>query len=465
MTTLVVRDVELDGRRVEVRCADGLVTSIEPVSGPSGGADVVDGGGGAIIPGLHDHHTHLLATDAARRSVAVGPAEIAGLDELRRALRAGRAEGPGDGWVRATGYHDSVAGPLDRWVLDRLVGDLPVRVQHRSGAMWILSSAACLAVGLDHDPPAGAERDEGGALNGRLVRLDRWLRDRLPTGEPPGLGSLALHLNRLGVTGVTDATPYASVGELDRLTTATTLRVQATGGTALTAATFPPGVTRGPVKIVLDDHDLPALDDLADGFSVAHRHDRPVAVHCVTRTSLVLALAAWNVAGSRSGDRIEHGSIIPTELIGAIARVGLTVVTQPGLVAERGDDYRNEVEPDEVADLYRCRSLIEGGVAVAAGTDAPYTDPDPWAAVRAAVQRVTRAGRPLGPTERIAPQRALDLFLGRLEDPAGPPRRVAIGAPADLAVLATGLTATLDAPSAELVSTTIVRGEVTWSRA
>ncbi len=89
--------------------------------------------------------------------------------------------------------------------------------------------------------------------------------------------------------------------------------VQATGGTALTAAEFPPGLTRGPVKILLDDHDLPAIDDLVDQYATAHRHDRSVAVHCVTRTSLVLALAAWDAAGPRTGDRIEHGSIVPAE--------------------------------------------------------------------------------------------------------------------------------------------------------
>ena len=464
MTTLLVHDVELDGQRVDVGCANGLVASIEPIGGPLGSHNVVDGHGGAIIPGLHDHHIHLLATDAARRSVPVGPADVAGPGELGRVLRAGPAAGLADGWVRATGYHDAVAGPLDRWVLDGLVGDLPVRVQHRSGAQWVLSSAACRAVGLDQDPPEGADLDRHGTPNGRLHRLDGWLRERLHPSAPPDLGPLAVRLNRLGVTGVTDATPFESPEELHLLTTATTLRVQATGGPALTAVDFPLSLTRGPVKILLDDHDLPALDVLVDQLATAHRHDRSVAVHCVTRTSLVLALAAWQDAGSRTGDRIEHGSIVPADLVGTIARLGLTVVTQPGLVAERGDQYLTEVEPDELADLYRCRSLIEGGVAVAAGTDAPYTDPDPWAAVRAAIERRTRCGRSLGAAERVGRQRALDLFLGPLHDPAGPPRTVRIGAPADLVVLHAGLIDALDSLTSDLVAATMVRGRVTWRR-
>jgi hypothetical protein len=53
-----------------------------------------------------------------------------------------------DGWIRAIGYHDSVAGPLDRAALDALVPTVPLRVQHRSGVLWILNSAGLARVGL-----------------------------------------------------------------------------------------------------------------------------------------------------------------------------------------------------------------------------------------------------------------------------------------------------------------------------
>jgi predicted amidohydrolase YtcJ len=465
VSRLVLRNVELDRRRVDVVCADGMITSVT-----EGGSDqvdltdpiVIEGAGGAVLPGLHDHHIHLLATDAASRSVAVGPEHVAGIEDLGRVLRAATADA--DGWVRAVGYHDSVAGPLDRSVLDRLVGDRPVRVQHRSGAMWILSSAAVRSVDLDGDAPPGAERDDDERPNGRLVRLDDWLRQRLPAHPAPDLAGLARELNRLGITGVTDATPVTTVDELDLLATAETLRVQATGGPALIGAEFPPGLRRGPVKVVLSDHDLPALDDLAAWFVDAHRYGRVVAVHCVTRSSLVLGLAAWELAGSVPGDRIEHGSVIPAELIPTIGRLGLTVVTQPGFIGERGDQYLADVDADDLGDLYRCASLIEAGALVAGSSDAPYTRPDPWAAIADAVDRRSPSGAVLGAAERLPAGRALDLYLGALEDPGGPPRRVHVGEPADLIVLSTDLASALAAPSAELVSTTLVRGEVVHRR-
>ena len=60
-------------------------------------------------------------------------------------------------------------------------------------------------------------------------------------------------------------------------------------------------------------------------------------------------------------------------------------------------------------DLYRAASLAEAGIALAAGSDAPYGSPDPWRAMRTASRRLTVGGQLLGPDERLAPRRALDL--------------------------------------------------------
>ena len=45
--------------------------------------------------------------------------------DLARALAA--ADVGSDGWIRAVGYHEAVAGPLDRAALGDLVAALPVR--------------------------------------------------------------------------------------------------------------------------------------------------------------------------------------------------------------------------------------------------------------------------------------------------------------------------------------------------
>ena len=60
-----------------------------------------------------------------------------------------------------------------------------------------------------------------GRPTGRLRGLDRWPRDRLPRDRPPDLAAVGA-LSRLGVTGVTDATPVDRLGDLAPLAEAVT---------------------------------------------------------------------------------------------------------------------------------------------------------------------------------------------------------------------------------------------------
>jgi len=459
---VLVRGVAWGGGRADIRCAGERIAAVADDLEPLPGEEVVTGTV-TVLPGLHDHHLHLLAMAARRTSVDLGPGRVSSPADLATALSAA-SRVPGDGdrcWIRAVGYDETTGGPLDRWLLDRVVPDRPVRVQHRSGHLWVLNSAACRLVGLDHDPPRGAERADG-AVNGRLVDADAWLGPRVPA-EAPDLAPVGRRLASFGVTGVTDATPVDRPGELTALAAAAGGLAQRTtlmGGTALAGAAVPPGLALGPVKVMVGDAAYPSVDELAEAVAGAHGHGRTVALHCATRIAAVLAVAAWEAAGSRPGDRMEHGAVLPPDLIRRLAVLRVTVVTQPGFVHDRGDRYRRDVEPDDVAHLYRCASLEAAGVAVGGGTDAPFGPDDPWLAMRTAVTRRTRTGAPVGPDEAIAPRRALDLFLSRPDAPGGPPRAVAAGGPADLVLLDCTLAEALDDLDARHVLATVVRGQL-----
>ncbi|MGH9111667.1 MAG: amidohydrolase family protein [Acidimicrobiales bacterium] len=497
MDDLILREVIVEGRLVDVRTSGGVIAAVGPRLAAHPGETVIDGGRGALVPGLHDHHIHLLSLAAAERSVDVGPAAVSDAAGFAAALdQAHRALAPGD-WLRAVGYHESIAGTLDRWRLDEAVPDRPVRVQHRTGAEWVLNSRGVELIGLDRaepdpaggagravtvdapggtdvtdwtgdipavsDPVVGIERDATGRPTGRLRGLDRWLRDRLPPASPPDLAAVGRRLSSYGVTGVTDATPVDQLDDLAPLARAAAdgalpQRVVVTGGPALAAAEMPGPLRRGPVKLIIADHQLPTLERLTSWISAAHEQDRPVAVHCVTRTALVLAIAALDATGALIGDRIEHGSVVPPELRKLVASLGLVVVTQPNFVAERGDRYLAEVDPDDQPHLYPCRSLIEAGIGVGGGTDAPFGDPDPWHAITAAIERRTAGGASLGLREAVSPERALALFLTAPDDPGGAPRLIRPGAPADLCLLDASLSQVLESPSSDRVALTVHAG-------
>jgi len=471
-----VVDVRIAGDRIDACAPPGLSALPDE--------EEIDADGCALLPGLHDHHLHLRALAAAQASVQVGPEQVRNSAELRTRLRERDAALPAGAWIRCVGYHESVAGPLDRPALDRMLPGpgRPVRVQHRTGALWVLNSAALTAVGLDDpgfqradpaDGESGVERDADGRATGRLWRMDRWLARRVP-GQPTdlaaGLASVSARAAALGVTGFTDATPGADAGDVADLAAAVSDRTIVQRLLCLARAdadgpltTWPhdqvpePRFRLGPVKIMLDDDALPSLDDLADQARQAHAAGRAVAVHCVTRVQLVLTLAALDGAGRSPGDRIEHGALIPAEIMPDLR--GLTVVTQPHFVAERGGQYLADVALEDRPDLWRLRSLIDQGVAVAAGTDAPFGGADPWAAMRAAVRRPAD----LGPGEAVGPVTAIRLFLGQPAAP-GVDRLVASGHPADLMLLRCPPREAVRSLASDLVAATFVAGRQIFGR-
>jgi predicted amidohydrolase YtcJ len=117
---------------------------------------------------------------------------------------------------------------------------------------------------------------------------------------------------------------------------------------------------------------------------------------------------------------------------------------------ERGREYATDVDPDDQAHLYRCRSLAEAGIALAAGTDAPYGSADPWAVMRAAVER--------SGGEAVDRRTALDLFAGEPQHPSRV-RKLAVGSVADLCLLHVPLKEALDLMSADVVRATFVGGQ------
>ena len=458
---MLIANAELEGGALaDVRIEAGRITAIGTL-GAEPGETVLQAQGGLLLPGLHDHHIHVAAQAAALASLPCGPPSVTTPDEFAACLRR-----PGQRWLRGTGYHESVAGLLDAAALDRIVPGRPVRVQHRSGRMWFLNSAALDELLARAAPPPGLER-ACGRYTGRLFDSDDWLRQAL-AGALPSFAPVGAMLARTGVTGITDMSPANDAaiarhfaGERHRF--ALPQHVLLAGTLGLADSDMPDGVALGAAKLHLHEAALPAFDDAVDFVRDAHAQGRPVAVHCVSETELVFALAAIGEAGAQAGDRIEHASVAPDSAVAEIARLGLAVVSQPHFIASRGDLYLQEVEPALHALLYRLQAFRDAGVALAAGSDAPFGDIDPWASMAAAVSRKTLRGAAIGASEALSPEAALDLYL---REPAalGARRRVGVGAVADLCLLDRPWARARPALGEVAVLATLIDGGLVWRK-
>lgn len=449
--SLLIRHASLmDGRQVDVRIAAGFITQLAHEVVPQSDEAVVDAHGGLLLPGLHDHHLHLFATAASALSLKCGPPDVHDEAALRAALQnhSHHADNAEEG-IRGIGFHESVCSGLDRDWLDGVCPDRPVRIQHRSGMMWVYNSCALQQLQIDplQPLPEGVECHSDGRLTGRFFNLDAWLGERL-VRQWPSLRSLSARLASYGITAVTDtgvSNDSAVWQALEEATRCQQLlqRVLVMGTEELTPMVAQPHelLTVGPVKLYLREVKLPEWDHWVAQIAAAHQQSRAVAIHCVTRVELTYALAALREVGSVPGDRIEHASVADDYALRELAALGVTVVSQPHFVAERGVEYLQEVEADDLPLLYRAASFLRSGVSLAAGSDAPYGTANPWLAMQAAVERRTGSGTGsvvMAPEERLTPEQAIGLYGGQPHNPGKGLRALAEGQRADICLLDAG---------------------------
>ena len=407
------------------------------------------------LPGLHDHHIHLLALAAARRSIRVGPPDVTDAAGLDRALRAPTATATVSGWLRAVGYHESISGdarpPPPRRPRGRPAGPGAARDRCHVGAQLGRRWRRTAIAELD---PDGRRTRRRWVADRALLRPRRRAQGARPAGAArPGRRRAGPRPLRGHRGHRPDADGRRSRGRpagggrgrrrpADRRPRDRGLGLPDEAG---------PALPRGAVKFVVGDHRLPALDVLADRHP--HRPPPRSPGGRALRQPRRARAGAGGVGRGRGPRRRPHrarggdpgGAAHPT----AGARAGRR---DPAVVRARPRRPVPGRRPGRRAcDLWRCGSLVGAGVGVAAGTDAPYGDPDPWRAVAAAAERRTSGGAVLGADERIDPAAALGLFLTAADDPAGPVRRIAVGRRARLCVLDRPLPEALAAPEAPTV--------------
>ena len=431
---MLIRRAEVRSRELlDVRISGARIAEMGALA-PRERESVIDAQGAALLPGLKDHHLHFLSYAASLGSLSC--AEFESTESLVAALHS--APRQSNGWLRAIQYHDG-SGNLNLDDLDQAGPDVPIRIQHRSGRLWILNSRA---IGLVRE--AAAHTGLGklphfqlGLQCGYFYDLDRELGELI--GQTlPNVAAASLKLASYGIVGFTDMTPSNSTHTAREFACwqaeGKLLQQVLMAGHSDLKVDSRSEIMRGPTKVHLHESQLPCFERLCAKIRDSHESARPVAVHCTTEVELAFTIAAFSAAGTMEGDRIEHASLCSRACLERIRELGLWVITQSNFVSERGDSYLEEIEESAWDDLYRGTSFLAAKIPLAHGTDAPFGSANPWFSMQAATCRRTTCGKLLSPQERMTPEQALAGFTGSLQRPAGPVE-LGAGARADLILL------------------------------
>lgn len=425
---------------VDIRIRAGRVTEVAASLRAAADEQVHDAAGRWAIPGLWDAHVHMSQWALALTRLDVGgtgsPEEV--VDRVRREVA--RRSDDGDRQSVIVGYgHRSATWPRPATVaaLDAVSGEHPVVLISGDAHNGWLNSAALALLGL---PPRTTALDENDwfPVLGRLDQLPgmRETRDR-------AYYAAAAAAAAKGVVGITDMEfagafrewpeRFASGLTLLRVRTATYAAELADAIRAGLRSGDPLGdsaglVEMGPLKIISDgslntrtawccepyaDAGSPepsrgkqntSPDELRELLARGRRAGLRVAVHAIGDAAVGAALDAFAATGAEGS--IEHAQLVRFEDLDRMARLGVVASVQPAhLLDDR--DVTMACWPDRADRCFALRSMLDAGVVLALGSDAPVAALDPWLAMAAAVHRSADGREPWHPEQAITPAEAL----------------------------------------------------------
>jgi predicted amidohydrolase YtcJ len=400
---------------------------------------VIDCAGKMVVPGFHDAHCHVTGYAESLVNVDLSPASVHSIEDIVLKIRQAASIAPEGSWIRGMGYNEFYLAERrhpGRHDLDRATTAHFVKLAHRSGHAHVLNSPALAAAGIttETEEPQGAliERDlETGEPNGVLYGMGRFLTKVVPPLSDSGLTAAikyaGKHLLGLGVTSLQDASPgndlvrwkqfveWKNRGLFDPRTT---LMFGPEQVEDLPLYDKQSGLRSGAVKIVMDEVRgslNPPQKELNDLVAAAHSRQLQVAIHAVEETTveaaikaLAFALKEYPLRGHRH--RIEHCSICSAENARRLAKLGAVIVTNPSFIYYSGERYLATVPGGQISHLYALKTMLQAGLNVAAGSDAPISPPDPLKGIYAAVTRSAETGQRVLPEQAISFSDAVRLY-------------------------------------------------------
>lgn len=471
------------GGPADVFIDDGVISDIAPAGAVRTRGEVLDAEGAWLIPGLWDHHVHVVQWALVAQREAIGHAESA----AHAAQLMRDAPVLADGRRVGTGFRDALWPDVPTLaMLDAATGDVPTYLINADVHSVWLNTAALLREGHVPDGVGLLREAPAFEISRRLNEVPASVGDAL-------VAAMARDAASRGVVGMVDLDMAWNESAWERRLNGgfDTLRVEfgiypdlldraiaeglRTGDPVRGAASDL--VRVGSAKVITDgslgtrtaacshaypgdpgNHGILAVppDALRELMTTATGAGLSCAIHAIGDVANSHALDAFALTGAMG--TIEHAQLVRHADIPRFARLGVGASVQPEHAID-DRDLTDSIWAEQTAAPYPLRALADSGANLLFGSDAPVSPLDPWAAIAAAVFRTHGARAAWRPEQAVDAATALSAST---HGGSGAAARVEPGAVADL-VLCEGNP--LESSAADLramrVTTTLLAGRVT----
>jgi hypothetical protein len=466
-------------------------------------ATKIDCKGKTILPGFIDTHLHLHALAETHVTLNLEPRrDVRSISDIQSKIKEASQKLPSGTWIRGRGYnefHLAEKRHPNRWDLDQVTSEHPIKLTHRTGHAHVLNSLALQMVGISIETPDPSDglidRDVNTAEpTGILFRMGDFLSRKIPPLENDQLDKGMLIANdqllSMGITSIQDASSHNGIDqwrmfhrwkEKGFLKPRVTMMLGTESFSAYRKEDFESQMDKNQlrlcgVKIIIDEttgHLRPVQSELNEMVLRIHQAGFQACLHAVEERAVEAACFAIEDAlkklpRSDHRHRIEHCSVCPPSSAKRLAALGIMVVTQPSFIYYSGDRYLRTVPAEALKHLYPIRTLLECGVNVAASSDSPIAPANPIMGIYAAASRMAETREAVLPEETITPEDALRMYgenSARATFDEGLKGSISPSKLADLIMLSADPT---KVPINELkdikVEMTILNGEVVWEK-
>ncbi|MDZ7718500.1 MAG: amidohydrolase [Balneolaceae bacterium] len=405
----------------------------------------INGNGHTLLPGLIDAHAHVMGLGIQELDVNVGGIES--LDETLQKIEEFAIEHPNREWITGRGWNqvlweeNEFPTALD---LDEIVSDRPVFLTRIDGhAGWANSRAMELAgINQDTENPGGGRiiRNERGEATGVFIDaamnlIENEIPERTEEDRREALQLAMNEMSKHGITSVHDAgidvqtwNRYKEFADKGELITRIYAMISGTG------STFDQLSENGPIEGYSNDllslrsvklysdgalgsRGAAMLDDYSDDsgnqgllFNSQEEMNQMLLkgaskgyqmnVHAIGDAGNRQVLNGFEYIENELGDqshmrhRIEHAQVVALEDIPRFKELGLIASMQPTHATSDMNMAEDRIGSERIQGAYAWQKFLDQGTVIAAGSDFPVEDVNPFYGLYSAVTRKDHEGRP-----------------------------------------------------------------------